>query len=127
MVPFVLGTLIKIGILALVLLWLLPHVGLEVPLEITAGILAALVIWSVLTYKPIRRVLKARAPSPAEAMIGRKGTAVTELAPRGTVRIHGELWQAISENDEVICPGEEVTVVGIGGLKLTVRKQQHRK
>ncbi|MCG3111226.1 MAG: nodulation protein NfeD [Candidatus Manganitrophus sp. SB1] len=55
-----------------------------------------------------------------EGMVGEIGVAIADLAPRGMVRVHGEIWQA--EGDEPIAKGEEVAVTEVIGLKLRVRK-----
>jgi len=55
-------------------------------------------------------------------MIGRKGVAVTNLAPDGYVLVQGERWQAgIAEGGMPIGQGEAICVGAINGLKLTVR------
>ena len=54
-----------------------------------------------------------------EGMIGARGIARTELAPRGTVEVHGELWNAVS--DPPVAAGDPVEVIGIDGLQLRVR------
>ena len=55
-------------------------------------------------------------------MIDRKGVAVTNLNPDGYVLVQGERWQAgIAEGEAAIREGAAVRVVGIDGLKLTVR------
>ena len=55
-------------------------------------------------------------------MIDRKGVAVTNLNPDGYVLVQGERWQAgIAEGEAAIREGAAVRVVGINGLKLTVR------
>ena len=55
-------------------------------------------------------------------MIGRKGVAVTNLAPDGYVLVQGERWQAgIAEGGTPIGQGEAICVEAINGLKLTVR------
>jgi membrane protein implicated in regulation of membrane protease activity len=55
-------------------------------------------------------------------MIGRKGLAVTNLAPDGYVLVQGERWQAgIAEGETPIGQGEAICVTAINGLKLTVR------
>jgi membrane-bound serine protease (ClpP class) len=47
-------------------------------------------------------------------------TAVTELNPRGMVRIKGEIWQAVSKNGHTIGEGEKVTVLERRGMTLSV-------
>lgn len=56
----------------------------------------------------------------SRGMVGEMGQAMTRLAPEGKVFVHGEIWDAQSE--EVIEEGERVEVVGIQGLTLRVRK-----
>ncbi|NLJ77557.1 MAG: nodulation protein NfeD [Peptococcaceae bacterium] len=46
--------------------------------------------------------------------------AVTELNPRGMVRIRGEIWQAVVENGHTIQGGEEVQVLERQGMTLLV-------
>lgn len=56
----------------------------------------------------------------SRGMIGEKGSAMSRLAPRGRVFVHGEIWDAVSE--EAIEEGEQVEVTGIQGLTLQVRR-----
>lgn len=56
----------------------------------------------------------------AEGMLGEVGNALTEIAPRGKVRVHGEIWQAQSETP--IAQGEQVRVVVVEGLQVRVAK-----
>ncbi len=55
-------------------------------------------------------------------MIGMNGRAVSVLNPEGTVKIRGELWQAITA-DSRINSGEEITVVDQEGLTLKVARR----
>ena len=59
----------------------------------------------------------------AEAMVGSIALAKTDVAPRGRVFVHGEIWDAVS--DEPIREGEEARVKAVSGLTLTVAP--HRK
>lgn len=61
-----------------------------------------------------------RVVSGAEGLVGERGVAVTSLAPEGRVFIHGENWQAVS--DEPIAPQEPVEVLAVRDLKLRVRR-----
>jgi membrane-bound ClpP family serine protease len=119
----VLNTLFKEAILVVLLLWLLPQMGIRLPLWLIVAVLAAPVAWAALTYKSIRRVLRKKAPSPTEAMVGMRGTALTRLAPKGMVRIQGEIWEAASSNG-FIEAGSEVIVLRTEGLEITVRKAE---
>ncbi len=66
------------------------------------------------------RVQKKAYVSGLEGMIGEHGLAVTAIAPRGRVYIHGEYWDARAE--EEIAEGCEIEVVKTeSNLKLLVR------
>jgi membrane protein implicated in regulation of membrane protease activity len=53
-----------------------------------------------------------------ESLVGRRGTAATQLAPTGQVRVNGELWAARSSRS--VDPGGPVVVRGSNGLVLDV-------
>ena len=57
-----------------------------------------------------------------EGMIGEVGTARTDLSPSGKVFVHGELWEA--ESDQPVRMGERVRVVEVEkSLKIKVKKE----
>ena len=56
----------------------------------------------------------------AEGLVGEKGVAKTMIDPEGKVFIHGEFWNATSE--EVVEAGEKVKVAGVENLLLRVTK-----
>jgi len=60
-----------------------------------------------------------RSVSGDSALIGERGVAYTDLNPAGQIFIHGEYWQAVSE--EPVAAGETVEVVKVINLKLYVR------
>lgn len=55
-------------------------------------------------------------------MVGERGVTVTALSPEGQVFVHGEYWQAVS--DEPIDPKESVEILEVKDLKLRVRRAQ---
>lgn len=62
--------------------------------------------------------------SGMEALVGRPGTALSQLDPRGTVRIDDEVWTATLEEDaERIDAGETIEVAGVHGVVLRVRRR----
>lgn len=63
-----------------------------------------------------------RPATGASSMIGTMGDAVTPIEPGrpGQVKLHGEIWRAISS--EPIAPGSRVVVTTLQGLTLTVRQ-----
>ena len=67
------------------------------------------------------KAMKRQPTTGYEGIIGEIGEAVSELNPKGQVRVHGEIWSAESF-EETILSGSKVKVEGINNLKLKVRK-----
>jgi membrane-bound serine protease (ClpP class) len=55
-----------------------------------------------------------------EGLIGEEGTATTDIREKGKVRVHGELWNA--KSDEPIAEGEGVIVTEVKGMTIKVKK-----
>ena len=89
------------------------------PGELIIAITIAVLIFIIITRLVIRAHLK-RPEAGLEGMIGLTGEAATRIAPHGKVFVHGEYWDAFSE--EVIEPGEEIEVTKIDKLKVKVKK-----
>lgn len=53
-----------------------------------------------------------------DTLVGRPATVLTALAPRGQVRVAGEIWQA--ESPQPVDPGVAVVVRAVHGLTLEV-------
>jgi len=71
----------------------------------------------------VSKAINARLKRPTtgmEGLVGEAGTAATSISPEGKVSIHGEFWNATS--DQNIEQGEKVQVIGVDNLKLKVKK-----
>jgi membrane-bound serine protease (ClpP class) len=66
------------------------------------------------------RTWRQRPASGSEGLIGEIGEVRVRLAPRGKVWLHGEYWNA--ESDEEIEVGQKVRVVSLNRMVLRVRK-----
>lgn len=100
--------------------WLLPEFGIELPLTVLVGVMAAWALFSVTIFIITTRILKKQVMIGLPSMMGCRGKVAKELAPEGLVKIKGELWGATSAEGK-LSEGEEVEVVGEDGLKLVVR------
>jgi len=70
----------------------------------------------------VQAALEARRQPPmidVDQLYGEEGVALTDLAPRGEVRVRGEHWSARAAHDSIRA-GTVVRVVGRDGLKLVV-------
>jgi membrane-bound serine protease (ClpP class) len=61
-------------------------------------------------------------PEVSESLVGQSGVTISALDPKGTVRVAGERWSAVSDSEESIPEGEEVIVSDVEGLILMVFK-----
>ena len=110
---------IAIVLIILLIVWKLE---LTLPLWVLIALVVGLVVLSAIVYRIVAPVLNKKSVTGAEAMIGLEGRVVTPLAPEGTIKVCGELWQA-SVTDDAIDVSEEVLVMGMEGLKLLVRRK----
>ncbi len=84
---------------------------------------AATIPFAVITVFLMRLVLRSRTwktTTGREELVGAQGVSVSSLAAgaEGMIRVHGELWRAVS--DRAVPEGRPVRVVRVEGLKLNV-------
>ncbi|HSB05773.1 MAG TPA: nodulation protein NfeD [Thermodesulfobacteriota bacterium] len=73
----------------------------------------------------VTMAIRARIRKPTtgtEGLLGETGVAATSLTPEGKVSVHGEFWNALS--DQPIEKGEKVEVIAVDNLKLKVKKTE---
>jgi len=61
----------------------------------------------------------------SNALIGKSGIVLKDIKgddKLGQVKVAGEIWSAICENDESIVKDSKITVVAISGVKLIVKE-----
>ena len=81
------------------------------------------VVSALLIVTTVRIAFKVRSTpvsTGANAIIGQTGPALDDFEDEGQVRVAGEIWRAVS--DQSIAAGDEVSVVAIDGLELTITK-----
>ncbi len=122
------GILAATGTIALVLgtLTLVAGPIPEMRVQFATAIATGLAFGLITTFL-VRIALRARQNKVMigpEALVGAVGIAQQELAPRGQILVHGELW--VAESDAPVAPGENVRVRAVDGLKLLVERVQER-
>jgi membrane-bound serine protease (ClpP class) len=97
-----------------------PLGGFSIPISsIIATVLLVLIfIFGIL--RSIIRVHKGKVSTGVEGIVGEEGTAATAISVKGKVHVHGELWNARS--DEPIEMGGAVRVVSVDEMVLVVKK-----
>lgn len=71
----------------------------------------------------VTRAVNARLKKPTtgmEGLIGEVGIVSLPISPEGKISVHGEFWNATSDQNIEI--GEKVRVIGVDNLKLKVKK-----
>lgn len=127
--------LIEIFNISFLLIW--PGIGsffafiasvLGAPVEIQIAVFAISTTIMIIFMKPLTKKLfknKDNTKMNNDAMIGKKGVVIKEInsiEDVGQVKVAGELWSAITLNDEKIKINEIVKVTKVDGVKLVVTK-----
>lgn len=104
-----------------------PTVSLSSLLVVALTGLMFLFVVVVLRAMVAARRTRARGGTPdivggTSGLEGIIGVAVSDLSPRGTVNVKGEIWTAVGE-DSSIKTGEEVIIRSVDGVTLRVRKR----
>lgn len=90
----------------------------------TWGLIIILVCFAAYCYVMYRighPTISFKKVSDPDSIIGSTGIVENELNPEGFIKIQGELWKAASDGER-LAKGSRVTVTGMDGLKLFVRK-----
>lgn len=119
------GFLTAAGVVSLVLgsLMLFRTVE-EVPVfrvdyEVIAGVAGTALGLVVFLFFAVVRTYRGKVTTGVEGMVSERGEARTDLDPKGKVFVHGELWEAVS--DDPIPAGQTVEVVAVDGMRLKVQ------
>ena len=95
----------------------------EMRIRFTTALAATLPFAAItlfLVYLVVRSQLQP-AVTGAAGLLNEQGIAHTDLAPAGTVRIHGEFWSAVASAP--ITRGMPVRVTAVDGLRLKVEPE----
>jgi membrane-bound serine protease (ClpP class) len=105
-----------------IMLYNQPYEFLRVSLKIIIPIAVALGAISVFLVSLAVKAHRKKSALGAKGLVGQTAKALSRVSARkGKVFIHGEIWNALS--DEKIAKGDEVVIVEIKGLTLKVRKK----
>jgi membrane-bound serine protease (ClpP class) len=95
---------------------------MRVSVNSAIGVGLAFAIAFMYTVYLFLRSARGKVTTGKEGLIGLSGRTITELSPTGMVFVHGEYWEAWS--DETIPAGEQVVVDAIQDLRLKVQKSK---
>ena len=119
------GAFTLAGIVALVfgstILFNQPHEFLRVSLKLIIPVALSLGLISTFLVTLAVKSHRKKSTTGKEALIGQITQAKTNISNKGKVFIHGEIWDA--QSNEKIKKGEKIVIEKVEGLKLTVKKQ----
>jgi len=101
--------------------WILPEVDIELPFFLLVLAMVAWASFSIFRFVLATRALKTPETPGLPSPVGSVGKVQTPLAPQGTVRIKGETWTAILVEGERAEVGDEIIVMDMEELRLSVR------
>jgi len=93
----------------------------EISWQAIASVVVVTVVFFLLAIGLGIKAQRRRPTTGVEGIIGEQGEAISDLDPKGQVRVHGEIWFAESI-DGNISAGTKIGVVEVSNLKLKVRK-----
>lgn len=98
-----------------------PIPQMRVGWNVALGVAIGFGVISMLLLQLVLSARRHRVVTGAQGLIGEVGTALTALAPRGAVLVHGERWQAAA--DGPLAAGTAVRVRAVHGLQLEVEPE----
>jgi len=112
------------AVVALVII-ILRFLEIQIPLPIMIVIALITGIFVFIIHIAVIPSFHRKQVTGREGMIGMQGTVVKPLTPVGVIIVKGEHWNAKSV-DKHIEAGEDVEIIGIDGLILSVVRLQHK-
>jgi membrane-bound serine protease (ClpP class) len=95
----------------------------SVPLVVGVSVVSGALFFGIMMIAV--RAQRAPIRTGEESMSGRKGITRTDLTPKGSVQVGGELWTAELEDADSFLPaGTRIQVVKVDGLRLIVRNAE---
>jgi membrane-bound serine protease (ClpP class) len=99
--------------------------SLQIQVAVVICGIAILSIRTFRLYRGVRARMLAKVRTGPEVLVGAIGIVITDLRPKGEVRVNGEFWQAVAK-EGWIEKDREVEVVGMDGLVLSVNRVKEK-
>ena len=109
------------GLAAVILILIIIRHWVVLPGWLFWSIIVFWIVKDALLFPFVWRAYDWERPGRSRSMIGERGIAKEQLAPKGYVQVHGELWRAVKIDDgPPIEMGQSVKIVKMDGLTLFV-------
>jgi membrane-bound serine protease (ClpP class) len=124
------GMLTVAGLVSLVLGSMMLFKSADPALQVGMDVILAVVLFTGVTVaflmSMVIRAHRLQVRTGMKGMLNEIGVVKSDLAPGGKVFVHGELWNAVSEQpigDQPIAAGTKIKVVAVDGMTLRVRPE----
>lgn len=90
----------------------------------TSTFIISSIIFIFATRKFANYFLKQNKPNEVNSFVGKTGKVIVDIIPsdgQGQVKVGGEIWSAISENEEKIEKDTEIIITKLSGVKAVVK------
>ena len=90
----------------------------------TSTFIISSIIFIFATRKFANYFLKQDKPNEVNSFVGKTGKVIVDIIPsdgQGQVKVGGEIWSAISENEEKIEKDTEIIITKLSGVKAVVK------
>lgn len=108
--------IIVIGVITIFLIVFFPTYFIIILL----GAIGVLVLYFVVKYRIYKPIFSKPSIEPRDEVVGQEGVTITDLAPRGQVKLRNEIWSARSDLG-TIRSGTKVKVIELDGIQLIVQ------
>ncbi len=97
-----------------------PLPGGRIPMTSIAGVVIFLLLFFFVVVRAVLKAHQGKVTTGSQGIVGETGVAIRDFDDGGKVLVHGEIWNARS--DEGIRRDDKIVVTGINGMQLTVKK-----
>jgi membrane-bound ClpP family serine protease len=87
------------------------------------GTIGLLVIYFSIKYRIYKPIFSKPSMEPRDEIVGQEGITMTDLAPRGQVKLRNEVWSGRSTSG-TIPKGIKIKVIELDGIQLIVQPLQ---
>ncbi len=98
-----------------------PLPGGQIPLPTIITTVVLLLLFMFIVVRAIINVHNTRITTGVEGLVGDTGVVLNDFSGKGKIRIKGEIWNALS--DEELKKDDQVVVTEVKGMDLAVKKQ----
>jgi membrane-bound serine protease (ClpP class) len=98
-----------------------PLPGFQLPISTIIGVVIFLLLFIFIVVRSIVKVHAGKVTTGSQGLIGESGVALKDFDKEGKIFIHGEIWNARS--DEIIKKDDRVVVDDINSMILIVRRE----